>query len=82
MWRTIGVYKSKEDSVVWFVFSGDKISESGRTHKREREEEEEKGRRRGGINLKKRAGRRSVQEEVTPQCCSAAQLLIGFVNLT
>lgn len=53
-----GVYGMTEDSTIWFVFSGIKISESGRTHKREREGEEERGRRGGGTNRKKRESRK------------------------
>lgn len=56
-----GLYGMTEDSPIWFVFSGIKISESSRTHKGEREGGEKRRRRRrrrGGRNLKEKESRK------------------------
>lgn len=84
-------YRMKEESKIWFVFSGIEMSESSRTNKGQRKEgnkrrirrrRRRRKRRTGEIRRKRKAGR-SVQEEVTPQFRSAAQLLICFwLNLT
>lgn len=72
-----GLYEMTADSTIWSVVCGVKISESGSTHKRGGEEEKMEGR--GG---RKRTEKQSVQDVVTPQCRSAAQLFIGFCSIS
>lgn len=81
-----GVYGVMEDSTIWFVFSGIKISSQNRTHKREREEEEERRRRSGGRNLEEKERRRKKKkcaggnDPSVLLCCTTFNLFL--FNLT